>query len=311
MKVVITGGAGFIGSNVQSRLLALGHEVVVVDNLSTGFRRNVDPAAIFYELDIRDRGLLEAFEKERPDAVSHHAAQMDVRASVRDPGYDASVNVQGSLNLLEACRATEVRRFLYASTGGAVYGEPDYLPVDENHPIRPMCPYGVSKHTFEHYLELYHDLYGLQYLNLRYPNVYGPRQDPHGEAGVVAIFSLQMLRGQTPTIFGDGTKTRDYVYIDDIVDANVLGLGSSVVGTYNLGWGKPVTDFQVFDEVRRATGFALEPRYAAKRLGEIDHICLDASRARTKLGWEPTVSFAEGVAHAVAYYRCEGNKHDL
>jgi UDP-glucose 4-epimerase len=311
MKVLITGGAGFIGSNVQSRLLELGHNVVVVDNLVTGFRRNVDPAAAFYELDIRDEALLEAFERERPDAVIHHAAQMDVRASVRDPQYDASVNIQGSLNLLEACRATAVSRFLYASTGGAVYGEPEYLPVDEQHPIRPMCPYGVSKHTLEHYLHLYHQLYGLQYLILRYPNVYGPRQDPHGEAGVVAIFSLQMLRGQKPTIFGDGTKTRDYVYVDDIVEANVLGLSGTTVGTYNLGWGRPVTDLEVFDEVRRATGVTLEPCYAAKRLGEIDHICLDASKARMELEWKPVVSFRQGVDRAVDYYRREGGKHDL
>lgn len=311
MKVLITGGAGFIGSNVQSRLLELGHNVVVVDNLVTGFRRNVDPAAAFYELDIRDEALLEAFERERPDAVIHHAAQMDVRASVRDPQYDASVNIQGSLNLLEACRATAVSRFLYASTGGAVYGEPEYLPVDEQHPIRPMCPYGVSKHTLEHYLHLYHQLYGLQYLTLRYPNVYGPRQDPHGEAGVVAIFSLQMLRGQKPTIFGDGTKTRDYVYVDDIVEANVLGLSGTTVGTYNLGWGTPVTDLEVFDEVRRATGVTLEPCYAAKRLGEIDHICLDASKARMELEWKPVVSFRQGVDRAVDYYRREGGKHDL
>jgi UDP-glucose 4-epimerase len=311
MKVLITGGAGFIGSNVQSRLLELGHDVVVVDNLATGFRHNVDPATIFHELDIRHETLLAMFEEEKPDAVIHHAAQMDVRASVRDPQYDASVNIQGSLNLLEACRATGVERFLYASTGGAVYGEPEYLPVDERHPVRPMCPYGVSKHTVEHYLELYHELYGLQYLILRYPNVYGPRQDPHGEAGVVAIFSLQMLRGQTPTIFGDGSKTRDYVFIDDVVEANVLGLDGTAVGTYNLGRGTPVTDYQVFDEVRRATGFTLEPRYAAKRLGEIDHISLDASRARAELGWEPAVSFGEGVVRAVDYYRREGDKHTV
>jgi UDP-glucose 4-epimerase len=311
MKVLITGGAGFIGSNVQSRLLSEGHDVVIVDNLVTGFRRNVEPESTFYELDIRDESLGDVFIAEKPDAVIHHAAQMDVRASVRDPQYDASVNIQGSLNLLEGCRQAGCDRILYASTGGAVYGEPEYLPVGEDHPLRPMCPYGVSKHTVEHYLELYHQLHGLQYLTLRYPNVYGPRQDPHGEAGVVAIFSLQMLQGRTPTIFGDGTKTRDYVFIGDIVEANLLGLATSRVGTYNLGWGKEVTDYEVFAAVRDAVGSSVEPEYAPKRPGEIDHISLDATRGKAALEWEPTVPLQDGIRLSVRYYREEGAKHSL
>ncbi len=311
MKVLITGGAGFIGSNIQSRLLAEGHDVAVVDNLVTGFRHNVEPRTRFYEMDIRDATLADVLATERPDAVVHHAAQMDVRASVTDPQYDASVNIQGSLNLLEACRAVGVTRFLYASTGGAVYGEPERLPVDETHVIRPMCPYGVSKHTFEHYLDLYHDLYDLAPLTLRYPNVYGPRQDPHGEAGVVAIFSLQMLNDLTPTIFGDGTKTRDYVYIDDIVEANFQGLTGAAVGTYNLGWGKEVTDYEIFEAVRDAVGCSVEPSYAPKRLGEIDRICLNAARAERELGWKPTITVREGIRKAVSYYREQGKRHTL
>ncbi len=311
MKVLITGGAGFIGSNVQSRLLAEGYQVAVVDNLVTGYRWNIEADTTFYEMDVRDAVVADVLRKEKPEAVIHHAAQMDVRASVRDPRYDASVNILGSLNLLEASRTAGVRRFLYASTGGAVYGEPDYLPVDEKHPVRPVCPYGASKYTVELYLGLYHSLYGLEYLNLRYPNVYGPRQDPHGEAGVVAIFCLQMLRGITPTIFGDGTKTRDYVFIDDIVEANLLGLTSSQVGTYNLGWGRQVSDYEIFETVRAAMSSAAEPAYAPKRLGEIDHICLDPTRAATGLGWRPSVTLENGIARAADYYRTHGDRHQL
>ncbi len=303
MRVLVTGGAGFIGSHIQDALLAQGHEVIVVDDLSTGHRENVDQRATFYRLDIRDERVRDVFTTHAPEAVFHLAAQMDVRRSVREPIYDADVNVLGSLRILEACRESGTRRIVYASTGGAIYGEAQYLPADENHPINPISQYGVSKHTVEHYLHLYWQNHGISYLSLRFPNVYGPRQDPHGEAGVVAVFSLQMLGGVQPVIYGDGSKTRDYVYVDDIVRAAMIGFTSPVVGTYNLGWGIEVSDFTVFDTVRAAVGSSVQPRYAPRRLGEVERICLDASRARKDLGWTPQVPLTEGVALAVEYYR--------
>lgn len=303
MTVLVTGGAGFIGSHIQDRLVALGHRVVVVDNLSTGRRENVNQASVFYELDIRDRRLREVFETHRPEIVFHLAAQIDVRRSVREPLYDADVNVLGSLHLLELAKEFEVKKIVYASTGGAIYGEPEYLPADESHPINPISQYGVSKHTVEHYLHLYWQNHGIPYLALRFPNVYGPRQDPHGEAGVVAIFTVQMLTGVQPTIFGDGTKTRDYVYVDDIVEANVAALERDGVGVYNLGWGREVTDQAIFEAVRDAVGCRVQPRYAPRRLGEVERICLDATLAQHELGWRPRVPLAEGVGRAVAFYR--------
>jgi UDP-glucose 4-epimerase len=303
VRILITGGAGFIGSSIQDALLARGHETIIVDDLSTGHHENVHADSHFYQLDIRDERLADVFEEHKPAAVFHLAAQMDVRRSVREPLYDADVNIVGSLRLLELSRRHGVERIIYASTGGAIYGEPEYLPADETHPIHPICQYGVSKHTVEHYLHLYWQNYNLAYLALRFPNVYGPRQDPHGEAGVVAIFSLQMLRGHQPTIFGDGTKTRDYVFIRDIVRANVEALDHDKIGIYNLGWGEETTDFTIFDTVRRHTDSTMEPRYAPRRLGEVERICLDATRAKGDLGWVPTVPLDEGIREAVAFYR--------
>ena len=301
--MLVTGGAGFIGSHIQDALLAADHEVIVVDDLSTGHRENVSERSVFYQLDIRDERLREIFSTHRPEAVCHLAAQMDVRRSVREPIYDAQVNILGSIHLLEMCRLHDTRRIVYASTGGAIYGEPEYLPADENHPINPISQYGISKHTVEHYLRLYWQNYGVSYLSLRFPNVYGPRQDPHGEAGVVAIFSLQMLGGTQPVIFGDGSKTRDYVFIEDIVNAYRIGLEGAVVGIFNLGWGIEITDFTIFDTIRAAIGSDIEPRYAPRRLGEVERICLDARRAKEVLAWSPTVSLEAGVARAVEYYR--------
>jgi UDP-glucose 4-epimerase len=221
VKVLVTGGAGFIGSHVVDNYVANGYEVVVVDDLSTGRLSNLNPAVTFYQLDIRSPEIADIFQRERPDFLNHHAAQMDVRRSVIDPLFDADVNIRGSINLLESARKYEVKRIIYISTGGAVYGEPVYLPCDEAHPINPICPYGASKHTVEHYLFMYQVNYGLEYNVLRYPNVYGPRQDPHGEL-VVAIFTGQMLTDQQITIYGDGKQQRDFVYVGDCAKANVL-----------------------------------------------------------------------------------------
>lgn len=303
MKILVTGGAGFIASHVSDRLLDLGHEVAIVDNLVTGRRENLPVGAMFYETDICDRDLGDVFRAQRPEVVIHHAAHIDVTRSVREPGYDASINILGSLNLLECCREYGTRKIIYAGTGGALFGEPSYLPVDEDHPIDPISPYGVSKHTVEHYLFAYRANHGLDYIVLRYPNVYGPRQDPHGEAGVVAIFSLQLLTGQQPVIFGDGTKTRDYCYVADVVEANIIALNSPASGVYNLGRGIEVSDLEVFETVRGAVGSDAYPVFAAVRPGEVEHIALDASKAGRELGWTWKVGLNEGVAEAVSFYR--------
>jgi len=303
VKILVTGGAGFIASHVSDAFLALGHNVAIVDNFASGKRENLPAGAAFHEVDIRDEKLQDVFRAEKPDVVVHHAAHIEVARSVREPAYDASINILGSLNLLECCREHGVKKVIYAGTGGALVGEPIYIPVDEAHPIDPLAPYGVSKHTVEHYLFTYKANHGIEYTVLRYPNVYGPRQDPHGEAGVVAIFALQMLAGQTPTIFGDGTKTRDYCYVGDIAAANVLALNSPLSGVYNLGRGIEVSDLEVFEAVRTAVGSEVSPRFAPVRPGEVEHIALDSSKAQRELGWTWEVDFIDGVARAVDFYR--------
>ncbi|MBI2902362.1 MAG: NAD-dependent epimerase/dehydratase family protein [Candidatus Methylomirabilis oxyfera] len=311
MKILVTGGAGFIGSHVVDALVREGHEVVVVDDLSMGRRAQVHPAARFRLADIRRRDAMEEiFRAERPDVVNHHAAQGNLRRSMTEPSFDASVNIVGSLILIELSLVYEVKRFVYISSGGAVYGEPQRVPVDEDHPIRPISAYGVSKYSVERYLDLYRSESGLNYTILRYANVYGPRQNPRGEAGVVAIFSRQMLAGERPTIFGDGTKTRDYVHVDDITRANLLAIAEERAAgrVYNLGLGNEVSDRQIFELVRSSVGVAMEPILAAKRPGEIDRICLDPSRAKAELSWEPSIPMEEGIGRTVAFYRREGGQ---
>jgi UDP-glucose 4-epimerase len=306
MKILITGGAGFIASHVADGFLADGHEVAVLDNLSTGFRGNVPAAARFYEADIRDAAALRrAFEDFRPEVVDHHAAQMDVRKSLDDPVFDAETNILGGLRVILEARRVGVRRFIYASTGGAVYGEPEALPVTEVHPIRPECAYGVSKHTVEHYLELHRLLYDFTYVVLRYPNVYGPRQNPHGEAGVNAIFTGMMLEGKTPTIFGDGEQLRDYVYVSDIVAANRLALTKGAGEIVNIGSGVGTSVNQIYHTLAAIIGFAPPPVYAAARAGEIQQIYLDATYAAKVLGWKPTVAFDEGLRRTVEWFRAK------
>ncbi|NLS75979.1 MAG: NAD-dependent epimerase/dehydratase family protein, partial [Chloroflexi bacterium] len=290
MKILVTGGAGFIGSHVVDRFIAEGHDVVVVDNLSTGRRANLNPKATFYEMDLRSPQLAEVFERERPEAIDHHAAQAEVRRSVADPVFDAEVNILGSLNLLQNAAKYGVRKAIYISSGGAIYGEPEYMPCDEKHPVRPMSPYGVTKHTVEHYLYLYKQLHGLDYTVLRYANVYGPRQDPNGEAGVVAIFVGQMLNGGKPIIYGDGRQERDFVYVADCARANALALTRGEGEAFNIGSGVPLSVNGLFELLKQITGYAGEARYGSAKAGDILRIYLDASKAKRELGWEPTVS---------------------
>ena len=300
MKILITGGAGFIASHVVDLYLEQGMEVVVVDDLSTGRLQNLNPAAKFYQLDIRSPELERVFQQERPQVINHHAAQMDVRRSVREPIFDADVNIGGSLNLLECSRRYGVERFIYISTGGAVYGEPKYLPCDEAHPIDPICQYGASKHTVEHYLYMYRENYGLEYTVLRYPNVYGPRQDPRGEAGVVAIFAGQMLAGDEVVINGDGEQERDYVYVADCARANLLALvNSNGSGIYNLGSGRGTTVNQIFEGLKAITNYPHAAKYGPAKLGETRRIYLAAERAKKDLGWTPTTTLQEGLRKSV------------
>jgi UDP-glucose 4-epimerase len=306
VKILVTGAAGFVGSHVADAYVEAGHEVVAVDDLSRGRKENINPKCRFYSCDIRDRRTIEnIFSGEKPVVVNHHAAQMDVRRGVREPIFDAQVNILGGINLIEAAVANGVKRFIYVGTAGAGYGEPDRMPVPEDYPINPITPYGISKHTIEHYLFTFRFLYGLDYVVLRYGNVYGPRQSSQGEAGVFAIFSEQMLRGGQPVIYGDGTKIRDYVYISDVVAANMAALERGSNEIFNISSGVETTDQEVFDLVRELLGKSIQPRYIPRRPGEIDRICLDVSKAERLLEWKPQVTLAEGARRTVAHFQKE------
>jgi UDP-glucose 4-epimerase len=304
MKILVTGAAGFIASHVADAYVKAGYEVAVIDDLSRGAMKNVNPKCRFYPCDLRDREAVEKiFHAEKPEIVNHHAAQMDVRRGVREPLFDAQVNILGSINLLEAAVAHGAKRFIYAATAGAGYGEPKQLPVPEDYPINPITPYGISKHTVEHYLFTFQFLYGLEYVVLRYGNVYGPRQSSQGEAGVFAIFSEQMLAGVQPVIYGDGSKLRDYIYISDVVAANRAAIDRGSNEIFNIGSGVATPDLEVFQLVRDLLGKSDEPCYVSRRAGEIDRICLDISKAARLLGWKPQVSLAEGARRTVTYFQ--------
>lgn len=307
MRILVTGGAGFIGSNVADRLLELGHRVDLMDDLSTGSIENVNAGAGFLQMDVRSPEAARAVMDNRYEIICHHAAQMDVRRSVREPVFDSDVNIGGSLNLLEAARKSGVRRVVYASTGGAVYGEPEFLPVTEDHRINPICHYGVSKHTVEHYLFLYRQLYGLGYVVLRYPNVYGPRQNPRGEAGVTAIFTLKYLTGQRPRINGDGEQLRDYVHVSDVARANLLAMDlerPELDGEiFNIGWGAGRSVRELDAIIRSLTRSGLTPEFGPPLPEEILRVSLDATRARDILGWSPEIPFEEGLKDLVDYHR--------
>ena len=300
--VLVTGGAGFIGSHVVDRLLQEGSKVVVVDDLCTGQREYVNPQATFYHMDITDPALKEVLLKERPRIVVHQAAQVSIPTSLRDPLHDARVNVMGSLNLMESCRAVEVEKVVFASSGGAIYGEPAYLPCDEEHPKRPLAPYSAAKAAIEGYLHAYSRSFGLPFTVLRYANVYGPRQDPYGEAGVIAIFALAMLEGRRPVIFGSGEQERDFVYVADVVEANVLALQKGAGGIYNIGSGEGTSVNGIFTRLKGILSFEQDAQYAPPKPGEVFKIHLDCSLAERELGWRPTVSLEDGLERTVDYF---------
>ena len=302
-NILVTGGAGFVGSHLVDAYIADGHNVVVIDDLFTGHRANLNEQCEFHQLDIRDSCLEELFRQHRFEVVSHQAARGNVRASMEDPMTFADVNVRGGINLLECCRKYGVRKIIYSSTGGCVYGEPKYLPADESHPLRPRDPYGASKASFELYLPVYAMNYGLQYTILRYPNVYGPRQDPFGEAGVVAIFAGQMLRGLQPVIHGDGEQLRDYVYITDVVRANRMVLSDGDDDIFNVGWGQGTSVNQIFSWLREIVGVDVIEVHGPPKLGEIRQTYLNAAKIASTLGWKPRVLMQEGLRRTVDYFR--------
>jgi UDP-glucose 4-epimerase len=304
MNILVTGGAGFIASHIVDAYISLGHSVSVIDDLSTGRKENLNPKARFHRLDIRDaKEVKRVFAEGHFDVMNHHAAQMDVRRSVADPVFDASVNVIGVLTLLESALASGVRRVVFASSGGAIYGEQDRFPADESHPTRPISPYGVAKLSTEQYLFYYGAVHGMSSVCLRYANIYGPRQNPEGEAGVVAIFTSKMLRNEQPVINGDGAQTRDYVFVADVVRANVLALERTTPAIFNVGTGVETDVNRLFNVIRSATGSRCEERHAEAKRGEQLRSVLDNGKIRKELGWAPSVSIDDGLAETVEFFR--------
>ena len=308
MRALVTGGAGFIGSNLVDALLERGDQVTVLDNLSTGRRQNLEQAlaggADLVELDIRDsEALFDTMERARPEVVFHLAAQIDVRRSMADPGYDASINVRGTINVLEGTRRAGARRVVNTSTGGAIYGEGQQLPATEDHPQAPEAPYGQSKWAAEGYADLYRRIFDLSTVSLRLGNVYGPRQDPLGEAGVVAIFCGRLLAGERPTVYGDGLQTRDYIYVGDVVQAQLAAADSDAGGAYNIGTGVEATVIQLVEGLAPHAKASFAPEHAPERKGEILRIYLDPSRAREAFGWEPQVELNDGLERTLSSLR--------
>lgn len=304
MKIVITGGAGFIGSHLADAFLAAGHDVAIIDNLSSGHREQIPAGARFHQADIRSEEAARVVADEKPDVLCHHAAQMNVRFSVENPVFDADVNVLGLVRMLEAARGAGTGLVLFSSSGGTVYGEVDVWPTPEGQATVPLCPYGVSKLTGEHYLEYYRSVHGMRYVALRYSNVYGPRQDPHGEAGAVAIFSKLLLKGETGRIYGDGLQTRDYIFVGDVVRANLAAVSTpAACGAINIGTGRETSVVELYDRIRRLVGSQIAPLHVDPKDGEVRRNVLDPSRAQRVLGWKPSVTLDEGLAATVDFFR--------
>ncbi len=303
MRILITGGAGFIASHIQDAYAAAGHTVAVLDNLASGNTANVAATSQFYRQDIRDPEVDRILEEFRPELISHHAAQMDVRRSVAEPIYDCEVNGIGTLNLLEAARKHGVKKIVFASSGGAIYGEQIAYPADEGHPTQPASPYGITKLLGEKYLHFYQESYGIEAVALRYANVYGPRQNPHGEAGVVAIFATKLLKGEVPVINGDGLQTRDYVFVEDVVQANLLALKPGIAGVYNIGTGVETNVVEIYQALAKAAGVTHEAKHGPAKPGEQRRSVIAFGKAGRELGWTPKFSLAEGLKNTVEWFR--------
>ena len=302
MKILVTGAAGFIASQIADAFIEEGHQVVILDDLSTGYEKNINPKAKFVKANICDKGLEKLFESEKFDVVNHHAAQMDVRRSVKDPEFDATTNILGTINLLQNCVKFGVKKFMFASTGGAVYGEQDYFPADEKHNQQPKSPYGISKLAVEKYLYFYHSEHKLNYTILRYANIYGPRQNPFGEAGVVAIFSTKLLKGEQPIINGHGKQTRDYVFVGDVVKANLLGLKDEVSDVYNIGTGIETDVNQLFHYINDIAKANKEEKHGPTAAGEQLRSVISSDKLFNKFGWRPSTKLEDGLRTTVEYF---------
>ncbi len=301
--MLVTGGAGFIGSHIVDRLIECGHEVIVIDNLSSGKKEHINPKAKFCELDITDKKNFETiFKEKKPEIVFHLAAQSCPNKSMKTPIEDAKINIIGSIILLELCKKYNVKKIIYSNSGGASYGNLKSLLMNEDHPINPLTHYGVSKHTVEHYLSLYNKNYGLLYTSFRYANIYGPRQDSKGEAGVVAIFIDKLLNNERPKIFGDGTQVRDYCFVNDVVDANLWAIEQGDNECYNVGIGIGITTQEIFDKIKKITGSSLEPIYVNERLGDLKKCILDSTKLQKK-GWKPKTLLDEGLIKTLNYFK--------
>ena len=308
MRALVTGGAGFIGSTLVDALVAAGHEVTVVDDLSRGRREQVNPAATFVELDITSDGLATAIADARPEVVFHQAAQIDVRRSVSEPLLDVRINVLGTVNLLQACVGAGVRRVVFASSGGAVYGDTEVLPTPEHEPCEPASPYGIAKLVAEHYGRVFATIHGLEFTALRYANVYGPRQDPHGEAGVVAIFAERLLRGEGCVINGDGEQTRDYVHVDDVVGANLHAAGAAGTGVVNIGTAREASVNEIHRILASAAGAPGEAAHGPAKAGEQRRSCVAIDRAGELLDWVPRVRLEDGLRATLDWFRARADQ---
>ncbi len=302
-KVLVTGGAGFIGSHIVDRLIKDNHKVVVIDNLSTGKKENLNKKAKFYKMNICSNDLADVFKKEKFDYVFHFAAQIDVRKSVEDPIKSAKDNILGSLNILENCRINKVKKIIFASTGGAIYGDANIIPTPESYPENPLSPYGIEKLAVDKYLNYYYKVFKLPYVSLRLGNVYGPRQNSKGEAGVVAIFADKMIKGENPIINGTGENTRDFVYVEDVVDATMLAMKSKKIGVYNIGTGKETDINTIFNTLKKILNSDCKEMYGKAKEGEQERSCLDSSKGKRELGWKSEYNIEKGLKKTINIFK--------
>jgi len=303
MKILVTGGAGFIGSHLVDRLIKEGHRVVIIDNLSTGRKENLNSKAKFYKIDIINPKISRVFKKEKPEIVFHYAAQIEARKSVEDPVSDAKINIIGSLNILENCRKCKIKKIIFASSGGEIYGDANEIPTSETYFPSPISPYGVGKLTVEKYLDAYFKLFKIPYIALRYGNVYGPRQNPNGEAGVVAIFIIKMLKNKQPLIHGDGKQTKDYIFIDDAIDATTLSFKKDFEGILNIGTGEETSVLEIFYKIKELTHSRVKEKHIPFPICSFKRGCLSIEKAKKQLGWQPKYSLDKGLKETVNWFK--------